>query len=68
MLIDSIHFVENAQAMYDAACLGPVIPLSADEIAAFSHDFDRGRHIAKLWEYYVGRARAAGVLPQAWPV
>ena len=36
VLIDSIHFVENAQAMYDAACLGPVVPLSADEIAAFS--------------------------------
>jgi ribulose-5-phosphate 4-epimerase/fuculose-1-phosphate aldolase len=68
VLIDSIHFVENAQAMYDAACLGPVVPLSEAEIAAFCHDFDRDRHIAKLWEYYVGRGRAAGVLPAAWPL
>ena len=28
-------------------------------------DFDRDRHIGKLWEYYVGRARAAGVLPNS---
>jgi len=68
VLIDSIHFVENAQAMYDAACLGPVIPLNATEIADFSHDFDRDRHIDKLWEYYVARGRAAGLLPQPWPL
>ncbi len=68
VLIDSIHFVENAQAMYDAACLGPVIPLNAAEIVEFCHDFDRDRHIAKLWTYYVGRGQAAGLLPQAWPL
>ena len=66
VLIDSIHFVENAQAMYDAACLGPVIPLNPAEMTEFSQDFDRDRHIGKLWEYYVGRGRAAGLLPQAW--
>lgn len=68
VLVDSIHFVENAQAMYDAACLGPVIPLNATEIADFCEDFDRNRHIGKLWEYYVGRGRAAGLLPQSWPL
>ena len=68
VLIDSIHFVENAQAMYDAACLGPVIPLNATEIADFCSDFDRDRHIGKLWEYYVGRGRGSGVLPQSWPL
>jgi len=68
VLIDSIHFVENAQAMYDAACLGPVVPLSASEIAEFYQDFDRDRHIRKLWKYYVGRGRAAGLLPQSWPL
>ena len=68
VLIDCIHFVENAQAMYDAARLGPVIPLNAAEIADFCEDFDRDRHIGKLWEYYVGRGRAAGLLPQSWPL
>jgi L-ribulose-5-phosphate 4-epimerase len=66
LLIDSVHFVENAQAMYQASALGKVIPLSADEIAGFLHDFKRDRHIAKLWKYYVGRGRARGLLPEGW--
>ena len=66
VLIDSIHFVENAQAMYDAACLGPVVPLTAAEMAEFYSDFDRDKHIGKLWEYYVGRGRTSGILPDAW--
>jgi L-ribulose-5-phosphate 4-epimerase len=66
VLIDSVHFVENAQAMYDAASLGPVVPLNEAEMVDFCHDFDRDKHIGKLWEYYVGRGRAGGVLPEAW--
>lgn len=66
VLIDSIHFVENAQAMHNAAVLGPVIPLSPAEIKAFADDFNRERHIDKLWEYYVGRGRASGLLPADW--
>jgi L-ribulose-5-phosphate 4-epimerase len=65
-LIDSIHFVENAQAMHYAASLGPVVPLKPAEIKSFADDFNRARHIAKLWEYYVGRGRASGVLPADW--
>jgi L-ribulose-5-phosphate 4-epimerase len=65
-LIDSIHFVENAQAMHDAASLGPVVPLTAAEIAGFNREFNRARHIDKLWDYYVGRGRASGVLPADW--
>jgi ribulose-5-phosphate 4-epimerase/fuculose-1-phosphate aldolase len=66
LLIDCVHFVENAEAMYRAASLGPVVPLSAAEIAAFESDFDRPRHVAKLWKYYVGRGQASGLLPSAW--
>ncbi len=65
-LIDSIHFVENAQAMHYAACLGPVVPLTARELKSFAHDFNRARHVDKLWEYYVGRGRAGGVLRADW--
>jgi len=61
-----VHFVENAQAMHQAACLGPVVPLTAKEIADFERDFDRDRHLAKLWEYYVGRGRASGLIPKDW--
>jgi ribulose-5-phosphate 4-epimerase/fuculose-1-phosphate aldolase len=66
LLIDCVHFVENAVAMYQAAAVGKVIPLSAAEMAAFRHDFERERHVAKLWKYYVGRGRAKGLLPEAW--
>ena len=66
LLVDCVHFVENAVAMYQAAAVGKVIPLSAAEMAAFRHDFERERHVAKLWKYYVGRGRASGLLPEAW--
>ncbi len=66
VFVDCVHFAENAEAMYRAASLGPVVPLSADEITSFLGDFDRGRHIHKLWKYYVGRARESGLLPAAW--
>jgi len=68
VFVDSVHFVENAEAMYRAACLGKVMPLSAAEIAAFARGFDRERHIAKLWKYYLGRGRAQGLLPGDWPL
>jgi ribulose-5-phosphate 4-epimerase/fuculose-1-phosphate aldolase len=66
LLIDCVHFVENAEAMYRAAALGRVLPLSAGEVAAFLDDFDRDRHVAKLWKYYVGIGRAQQLLPAEW--
>lgn len=66
LLVDSIHFVENAEALYRAATLGRVKPLSPAEMAAFRRDFDRDRHVAKLWRYYIGQGRSRGLLPEAW--
>jgi L-ribulose-5-phosphate 4-epimerase len=66
LLIDCVHFTENAEALYRASLLGRVLPLTDAEIAAFHHDFKRDRHIPKLWGYYVGRGRAAGILPSEW--
>jgi L-ribulose-5-phosphate 4-epimerase len=66
VLIDSVHFVENAEAMYRAATLGRVLPLKPQEIEAFLDDFDRPRHVKKLWTYYVGRGRDQGLLPTDW--
>ncbi len=68
LLIDCVHFVENAEAFYRAAQLGPVLPLTADEMAGFLERFRRPRHIRKLWAYYVGRAVAAGLIPAAWRI
>lgn len=66
LLIDCVHFTENAEAQYRAALLGHLKPLTEGEIAAFQHDFKRDRHVPKLWTYYLGRGRAAGVLPEGW--
>ena len=66
VMVDAVHFEENAEAEYRAAQLGNVQPLSAAEIAAFSGRFDRDRHVAKLWAYYVARGLDSGVLPADW--
>jgi ribulose-5-phosphate 4-epimerase/fuculose-1-phosphate aldolase len=66
LLMDCVHFVENAQALYQAALLGPVLPLTSEEMAGFRRSLKRDKHAAKLWEYYVGRARTAGLIPEAW--
>jgi L-ribulose-5-phosphate 4-epimerase len=66
VLIDSVHFVENAEVMSQAAALGKVMPLTEHEIQGMLHDFTRDRHIAKLWTYYIGIGRDKGLLPKAW--
>ncbi len=66
LLVDCVHFVENAECLYHASVLGRVIPLSAAEMDAFRHDFKRDMHTVKLWRYYAGRGREKGVLPEAW--
>ena len=64
LLGDCVHFVENAEALYRAATLGKVIPLTAKEMAAFRDDFHRGHHAQKLWSYYLSKSR--GVIPEEW--
>jgi len=66
LLVDCIHFVENAECLYRASVLGKVKPLTAAEMAAFRDDFKRDPHAAKLWRYYIGRGRDKGVLPESW--
>jgi L-ribulose-5-phosphate 4-epimerase len=66
VLTDSVHFVENAQAMYHACCLGKVRPLSDADIASFAEYFKRGRHIDKLWRFYIESAQSSGALPADW--
>ena len=66
VLIDSVHFVENAVAMYHAAALGRVRALTDADMDAFEVAFKRQRHIDKLWEYYVGRGKTKGFLSEDW--
>lgn len=66
LLCDCVHFVENAEALYRAATLGKVKPLTQTEMDAFRDDFHRGHHAAKLWSYFVGKGLASGVIPEDW--
>lgn len=66
LLIDSVHFEENAEALYRASALGHVTGLSREELESFAVRFNRPKHIAKLWKYYVGRGIDAGSVPDAW--
>ena len=66
VMVDAVHFEENAEAEFRAAQLGQVRPLTQSEITAFSERFDRDRHVAKLWAYFVARGLDNGVLPAEW--
>ncbi|MDB5595630.1 MAG: ribulose-5-phosphate 4-epimerase-like epimerase or aldolase [Hyphomicrobiales bacterium] len=66
VLVDSVHFVENGEAMYHAAAIGKVVPLTERDIAAFARDFKRVPHVAKLWKYYVEGGRTSGLIPKDW--
>ena len=66
LLVDSVHFEENAKAFWRAAAVGSVNPLSDEELEAFGRRFDRAKHVAKLWKYYVDRAVERGVVPPEW--
>ena len=66
LLVDAVHFEENAETLYRASALGQVNALTREEMAGFLQRFDRADHVRKLWKYYVGRACNAGIIPLAW--
>ena len=66
LLIDTVHFEENAKAFYDAAQLGKVVPLTTEESNKFHDLFEREKHVVKLWRYYLGRGVASGAVPKEW--
>jgi ribulose-5-phosphate 4-epimerase/fuculose-1-phosphate aldolase len=68
VLTDSIHFVENAQAMHNACVLGRLAPLSEDDMDSFAKYFKRDRHVDKLWRYYIESWQTAGVVPTDWQI
>ena len=66
LFVDCVHFEENAEALYRAAAIGRVSPLTHKEAKAFLSSFDRSEHAQKLWSYYVGRAQSANVLEDGY--
>jgi L-ribulose-5-phosphate 4-epimerase len=68
VLVDSVNFIENAEAMILASQLGRALPLTAAEIADFQSSLNRGHFVGKAWEYYVTVAKKRGVLPEGWKI
>ena len=67
LLIDAVHFKENAQAQLLAIQAGAKPkPLTRAEMEQINRFEARAAHIPKLWNYYVRKGMSAGVLPSDW--
>jgi L-ribulose-5-phosphate 4-epimerase len=66
LLIDGIHFEENARAQLEAARLGPPETMTDAELDIFEERFDRPKHAYKLWHYYTKTGFSSGMLPADW--
>ena len=66
LMVDAVHFDENARALYDASRLGTPTPLAKEESDEFAANFKRTNHSVKLWRYYLSRGHEAGVIPDDW--
>ena len=69
LLVDSVHFDENARAQMQVMQAGRTpVPLSDKELEQIDRHEMRDFHCEKLWKYYVGKGVKAGVVPQDWDV
>ena len=67
LLVDAVHFEENAKAHYQAATVGKVKPLTRAEVELITKVNDnREQHCFKLWRHYVGMGFDDGTLPHDW--
>jgi L-ribulose-5-phosphate 4-epimerase len=67
LLVDAVHFQENALAMMQVLQAGAEPePLTDDELVQINKHEMREFHIGKLWNYYVRGAVAANVVPASW--
>jgi L-ribulose-5-phosphate 4-epimerase len=67
LLVDAIHFKENAAALMQVLQAGArPIPLNDAELAQIEQTEIRDWHVGKLWSYYTGKAVKQGVLPREW--
>lgn len=67
LLVDAIHFKENATALMQVLQAGArPLPLTNEEIEQINRHEMRNWHVGKLWNYYVRKGMSAGVLPGDW--
>ena len=68
LLIDGVHFIDNARTLLEVLKLGRPKPMTDSELDIFEQRFSRPSHAVKLWKYYTGKARKDGIIPQDWDV
>ena len=67
LLVDAVHFEENAKAHYQAATVGKIKPLTREELDLIGTvNNNREQHCYKLWSHYVGMGLDDGTLPRDW--
>lgn len=65
LFVDAVHFQENArQNMLVLQAGQEPLPMTEDEIAMLNGP--RAFHVDKLWNFYLRRGRARGLLPEGW--
>ncbi len=69
LLVDAVHFDENARAQMEVMQAGrKPLPLTDEEMEQINRHEMRDFHCGKLWAYYLRKGEKAGVLPDGWNV
>lgn len=66
LMVDAVHFDENARAHIQATSIGRIKPLTEAELELLTAAANRDQHVAKLWSYYVNAGMEDGVIPDDW--
>jgi L-ribulose-5-phosphate 4-epimerase len=67
LLVDAVHFDENARALMQVLQAGKTpVPLTDEEMTQINKHEVRDFHVGKLWSYYTRRGQKAGVLEDEW--
>jgi L-ribulose-5-phosphate 4-epimerase len=63
LLMDCLDIEENARSLLYASSLGPLLPITQDEVAQLKDSYGRSDYrAAKIWEHYQHKGRLAGIL------
>jgi L-ribulose-5-phosphate 4-epimerase len=66
LMIDAVHFEENAKAHIQATAIGKLKPLTPAELDLLTARSNRADHVDKLWSYYVEAGLEEGLIPTDW--
>ena len=63
LLMDCLDIEENARSLLYASSLGPLLPITQDEVTQLKASYGRSDYRArKVWDHYVEKGRLAGIL------